>query len=78
MQTKKQSLIESVVNLFIGTIIAFIIQIYVYELFDIYVTMKQNIYITLIFLVSSLFRSYVLRRLFNFITIKRNQEKISE
>lgn len=64
-QTKKQSLIESVTNVLIGMAISLIVQIIVYPLMDIEVKFIQNIYLTLIFTVVSIARSYVVRRFFN-------------
>jgi len=64
-QTKKQSLIEAVSNVFIGMIISLIVQIIVYPLLNIEVKFIQNIYLTLIFTAVSIARSYFVRRFFN-------------
>lgn len=64
-QTKKQSLIETLTNIVIGLITSFIIQIYIYDYFDIEVTMSQNVYITLLFFCASIIRGYSIRRFFN-------------
>jgi len=64
-QTKKQSLIEAVSNVFIGMIISLIVQIIVYPLLNIEVKFIQNIYLTLIFTAVSIARSYLIRRFFN-------------
>lgn len=64
-QTKKQSLIESVTNVLIGMVISLIVQLIVYPIMDIEVKFIQNIYLTLIFTVVSIARSYIIRRFFN-------------
>lgn len=69
-QTKRHSLIESGTNITIGYILAVCIQILVYPLFDLEVTLGENIIIAAIFTVASVIRSYVLRRAFNHITVK--------
>ncbi|SFE20738.1 hypothetical protein [Nitrosomonas sp. Nm166] len=65
MQTKIQSLIEAWANVLIGYFIALAAQMIVFPLYDIKVTMTQNIQIGLIFTIVSIARSYALRRLFN-------------
>ena len=64
-QTKKFSLIESISNTTIGLITSFIIQIIIYPLLNIEVTIGQNILITFVFFIASIIRSYLVRRLFN-------------
>ena len=65
MQTKKQSIIESITNTVIGLITSFLIQLILYPLLDIPVTVSQNIIITLVFFSVSIIRGYVIRRFFN-------------
>jgi len=65
MQTKLGSLIESVVNVLIGYLVAIISQILIFPMFDINVSIKTNFYIGLWFTLVSLIRSYLLRRFFN-------------
>ena len=65
MQTRIQSLIEAWANVLIGYFIALAAQMIVFPLYDIKVTMTQNIQIGLIFTIVSIARSYALRRLFN-------------
>lgn len=68
MQLKKHSFIESACNVLVGYGIALLSQILVFPIFNIRVSLKQNIYIGLIFTVISIIRSYLLRRLFNKLT----------
>ena len=65
MQSKKQSFIESLINILIGYLTALISQILIFPLFDIYVTFQDNLLIGLYFTVISLARSYLVRRYFN-------------
>ena len=65
MQTKTQSLIESCINILIGYFVSLLSQIAIFPLFDIYVTLQDNLLIGLYFTIISLARSYLLRRYFN-------------
>ncbi len=65
MQSKKYSIIESVANTLIGLVTSFLIQLIIYPLLDILVSINQNIIITLVFFTVSIIRGYLIRRLFN-------------
>ena len=65
MQTKKQSLIESLTNILIGYLTALLSQLLIFPLFNIYVTFQDNLLIGLYFTIISLIRSYLVRRYFN-------------
>jgi hypothetical protein len=65
MQTKYQSLIESLTNILIGYLTALLSQVLIFPLFNIYVTFQDNILIGLYFTIISLIRSYLVRRYFN-------------
>jgi hypothetical protein len=65
MQSKKHSLIESAVNVIAGIVMSFLIQLWIYPLLKIAVTLNQNIFITCVFFAASFFRSYIIRRIFN-------------
>ena len=67
MQTKKQSIIEAVSGTVIGLVTSFLIQIVIYPILDIPVSIGQNVIITLVFFVASIVRGYLVRRLFNMI-----------
>jgi hypothetical protein len=64
-QTKKQSLIESITQTIIGMIVSLCIQLVIYDVLNIKVTFAQNLIITFVFLVSSILRGYIIRRIFN-------------
>jgi membrane protein YdbS with pleckstrin-like domain len=64
-QSKKHSAIESITNVIVGLVISFLIQIVIYPLLGIPVTMSQNLIITLVFFVASFIRGFIIRRIFN-------------
>lgn len=65
MQSKRQSLIETVTSTFIGLVVSFLTQIIVFPIYNLEVNFSQNLQITLIFTVVSILRGYVVRRVFN-------------
>jgi len=64
-QTVKQSWLEIGVNTVVGFILSVGIQMIIYPLMGIPVTMGENISITLIFMVVGITRSFLIRRIFN-------------
>ncbi len=67
MQTRLQSLIESVLNVAIGFGVALAAQIVVFPLYGMTVALDQNLQIGAIFTVVSIVRSYGVRRFFNWL-----------
>lgn len=65
MQTKKQSLIEALTNIFIGYLVAVLTNFLVLPLFGIIIPFFDNLLIGGIFTIISIIRSYVIRRMFN-------------
>jgi len=65
MQSKKNSFIESLTNVFIGYAVAVISQIIIFPLFGIYIPLGDNLLIGIWFTIISLTRSYIIRRWFN-------------
>lgn len=65
MQSRKVSLIESIVNVAIGYFVAVISQILIFPLFNINIPISDNFKIGLWFTAISIIRSYSVRRLFN-------------
>jgi hypothetical protein len=59
------SMIEVATNITIGLVVSFIIQIAVFKLYDIHISVTQNVEITIWFTVISIIRSYLIRRWFN-------------
>ncbi|HFQ4934172.1 TPA: hypothetical protein ACGUPE_001245 [Vibrio vulnificus] len=65
MQSKKQSLLESLCNILVGYIVALISQLLIFPMFDVNLKLEENMMISAYFTLTSIGRSYSLRRLFN-------------
>ena len=65
MQSKKQSLIETLTNVGIGWFISFIANMLVLPLFGYNINLTDGVLISIIFTVISIIRGYVVRRWFN-------------
>lgn len=65
MQSRRMSMIEVATNIAIGLVVSFISQIAVFKLYDIHISVTQNVEITIWFTVISIIRSYLIRRWFN-------------
>ena len=65
MQTKRQSLIETLTSVFVGWLIGVILNMLVLPLFDYNITVVDSLLVSLIFTVISVVRGYVIRRFFN-------------
>ena len=65
MQTKRQSLIETLTSVFVGWLIGVILNLTVLPLFDYNITVVDSLWVSLIFTTVSVIRSYVIRRFFN-------------
>jgi len=64
MQTKKHSIIESIVQTIIGLATSVLIQVILYPMMGIPVTFSQNLIITSVFFIVSIIRGYLVRRWF--------------
>jgi len=64
-QTKKQSFIEANINTLAGFIISYITLLILNSVYGMQLSMVQSLEITLIFTVVSVFRNYIIRRMFN-------------
>lgn len=67
MQTRRQSLIETVAGVAIGFLLSIAASFVVYPLFGHSFTLSQNIGITIIFTMLSIARGYGVRRFFNWL-----------
>lgn len=65
MQTIKNSILESIANVVAGLLTSFLIQLVIYPMLKIPVSINQNIIITTVFFVASVIRGFVIRRIFN-------------
>jgi hypothetical protein len=64
-QSKVESLIESVITVGSGLVVAVIIQLLIFPLYDIEITLFENVQLAIIFTISSIIRIYIIRRYFN-------------
>lgn len=64
-QTRLGSLIESLINIFIGYGVALASQIVIFPMFGIHIPISSNLWIGAWFTLISLVRSYIIRRWFN-------------
>lgn len=67
MQSRLGSFIESLANVVLGYGVAVGAQILIFPLFGVVIPLSSNLAIGIIFTLVSLVRSYLLRRLFNWI-----------
>ena len=64
-QSKFQSFIETCTTVGSGMLVALAIQLLIFPLYDIKITMFENIQLVIIFTTTSLLRVYIVRRCFN-------------
>ena len=64
-QSKFQSFIEACTTVGTGMLVALAIQLLIFPLYDIQITMFENFQIVIIFTITSLLRVYIIRRFFN-------------
>ena len=75
MQTRKGSVLEVFLNIGSGFIVAMITwQLIAAPLFGYTVTLYDNFWLTSIFTVVSVIRSYIWRRVFNYYIVKKGQK----
>jgi hypothetical protein len=65
MQSKTLSLIEAITSTFTGFFVSICIQLILFPIMGIPVSLSQNFLITSIFTIASILRGYAVRRLFN-------------
>ncbi|HER26855.1 MAG TPA: hypothetical protein ENI69_07075 [Rhodospirillales bacterium] len=70
-QSKRMSLLESLINVAVGYGVAVSAQIMIFPLFGINVALSDNLAIGAVFTAISIMRSYTLRRLFEEIRIRK-------
>ncbi|MFN3972772.1 MAG: hypothetical protein ACK4L4_15625 [Gemmobacter sp.] len=69
-QTRTMSLIEAATNVVLGFALAVITQILIFPIFGLHTTLAQNLKMGAVFMVVSIARSFVLRRLFEAILVR--------
>ena len=65
MQSKRESMIETLTSVFVGWLIGVILNLIVLPLFDYNITVVDSLLVSLIFTVISVVRGYLIRRFFN-------------
>ena len=65
MQSKKQSLIASLTSTTIGIIIGIVLNLTILPIFGYPVSLSDSLWISVIFTIVSIIRSYIIRRWFN-------------
>mgnify|MGYP001600986595 FL=1 len=70
-QPRGMSLTESIINVFIGLLINVTAQHFIFPLFGIYIGWNTNLMIAGIFTIISIIRSFTLRRVFNWLHIRK-------
>ena len=69
-QSRRMSLIEAIANVAVGFAVALLTQIIVFPVFDIEVTLGENLALGALFTLASICRSFALRRLFEAIRFR--------
>jgi len=64
-QTRLGSFIEACINIVIGFVINFCMNLIILPLFGFHITLLDNFYMGLLYTIVSIVRSYVIRRWFN-------------
>jgi hypothetical protein len=67
MQSRCQSLIEAITNVFVGYTLAVVTQMLVFPWFGLHASLRDNLALGLVFTAISLVRGYALRRLFTWL-----------
>lgn len=70
-QTRRGSLLESLVNILVGYSINFVANLLIFPLFGWHISTRENLTLGVIYTGISLVRSYGLRRLFNHKEVKK-------
>ena len=65
MQSKRESMIESLTSTTIGIIIGIVLNLTILPIFGYPVSLSDSLWISVIFTVVSIIRSYIIRRWFN-------------
>ena len=68
-QRKLTSLIESVLNCVIGIGVAFVMQVILFPMFGIHISLQTSGLIAVVFTLVSIVRSYFVRRLFEWLRV---------
>ena len=78
MQSKKSSFNEILISTFIGLIVALCSQLLIFPLYDIDITLGENIQITIFMTFVSILRGYLVRRYFNWRLVQQHEKVKNE
>ena len=70
-QSKKMSLFETIISISLGYILTILIQYYLYPLFGITIPAGRAVIISLVIVVIAFLKNYSVRRVFNYLHLKR-------
>lgn len=65
MQSKRESMIETLTSVFVGWLIGVILNLTILPLFNYNITVVDSLWVSLIFTAISVVRGYLIRRFFN-------------
>ena len=71
MQSRRMSLVEAVLSTAIGFAVSYVLGMIVYPLLGWHVTPGQNVIVVTVFTVASIIRGYGVRRLFNWLGLRK-------
>lgn len=72
-QTKTSSLVETLVNVSVGYVIAILSQMVLFPMFGMEISLVDNLIMGGFFTVISIIRGYALRRAFNWISLRSSK-----
>ena len=78
MQSRLESFIESSTNMAVGFGIALLSNVFILPLYGLHPTLSDSTWITVWFIAISLTRTYILRRIFNYKLIRKNNGKTND
>ena len=70
-QSRRMSLVEALVNIAVGYAVAVAMQILAFPLFGLDASLEENLALGALFTVASICRSYLLRRIFEALLVRR-------
>lgn len=71
MQTRLMSFVETLTNTFIGFTTALVAQLFIFWVLGIKVPLETNFLLVTYFTIISLIRTYVVRRVFNYLGLRK-------
>jgi hypothetical protein len=78
MQTKLHSIVEAIASVAVGFAVSILSQLIIFPANGIHISLHENFVITCWFTIISVARSYIFRRIFNEITLRRLRKEIKE